>query len=50
MDPVTPVEQITALFDIAPIVSFLVVSGGAIIGYQLAKKALQVARSKIKTA
>ncbi|HHC7292214.1 TPA: hypothetical protein ACN31Q_000454 [Vibrio campbellii] len=50
MEAQTPVEQITALFDLEPIVGFLVVAGTALIGYQLAKKALQEARSRIKKA
>ncbi|EJC6854972.1 TPA: hypothetical protein I7126_16575 [Vibrio vulnificus] len=43
----TPVEQITALFDISSLVDFLVVAGGAIIGFALAKKAFGFARGLI---
>ncbi|ELA9385180.1 TPA: hypothetical protein ACMDV7_003022 [Vibrio parahaemolyticus] len=46
----TPVEQITELFSIADLVTFLVAAGGAIIGFALAKKAFVFARSLIKTA
>ncbi|ANS86480.1 hypothetical protein VSVS12_02731 [Vibrio scophthalmi] len=46
----TPVEQITALFDITSLVVFLVSAGGAIIAFGLAKKAFVFARSMINRA
>ncbi|MBM5031565.1 hypothetical protein HYO11_18725 [Vibrio parahaemolyticus] len=44
------VDQITSLFDIGPLVTFLVAAGGVILGFAMAKKALGFARSMLKRA
>ena len=50
MESQSPVEQITALFDISSLVTFLVTAGGAIIAFALAKKAFGFARGLINRA
>ena len=45
MESQSPVEQITSLFDISSLVTFLVTAGGVILLFALGKKALSMARA-----
>lgn len=47
MEP-TPIEQITALFDLTALVTFFVTAAATIIAFSLAKKGFIFARNLIK--